>query len=288
MKRRTGTRNRQAPCARPMRMGTRTTSTQAAFTLSAAFLALVTACGSGPSPAPKPPAAGEADVLVRVRAISGTPSPQVRRALPRLSLYGDGRAITPSGRTGALQTATVHRLTDERVREVYRDAYATARTAVETPDAVDGGVLELTVAAADHTGTSRAEPETTRLPLPADESTDFLARTDPARWPDGAFADAPRRYEPTVLAVFAMPADKPGAESAAWPYDDPGSTGTPTPEGTCTVLSPDRTRAVQRLARAATQETLWRAGGHTYRLDFRPLLPDEADCGDLDGPGAAE
>ncbi|MER5178327.1 hypothetical protein ABT009_08130 [Streptomyces sp. NPDC002896] len=257
--------------------------------LAVTLLALGTSCADHQATSvPEPPAAGPADLLVGVREIPGTPSPQIMRALPRLSLYGDGRAITPSGREGALQTATVHRLTDERVRELYEDAYTTAHAAVESPDVVDGGVLALTVRGTKdgRTGASRTTPDTRELPLQADGIADFRSRTDPSGWPDEAFRSGPRPYAPTALAVFATPADEADAHSAAWPYDDPGRTGTPTREGRCTVLAAGQSRTAQRLARAATPDTVWRApGGRTYRLDFRPLLPDEKDCRDLGDPG---
>ncbi|MBT2507853.1 hypothetical protein J7I98_18585 [Streptomyces sp. ISL-98] len=286
MKEGTGVRNRKVPCARPIHMRTALT----APALLMALLAFGTSCAGPQSPAaPEPPSVGPAELLVGVREIPGTPSPQILRGLPRLSLYGDGRAITPSGRTGALQTATVRRLTGERVRDLYRDAYATARTAVESPEVVDGGVLALTVAEARRTGASRPEPDAAELPLQADEIAEFRARTDPAKWPDTAFESGPRPYTPASLAVFATPVEggDEDAEPVVWPYDDPGLTGMPTREGQCTALAPDASRAAQRLARAATPETLWRApGGRTYHLDFRPLLPDETGCGDLGHPGA--
>ncbi|MGW1028823.1 hypothetical protein ACWD4J_34960 [Streptomyces sp. NPDC002577] len=83
-----------------------------AAALAVTVLALGTSCtGHQATSVPGVPSAGPADRLIGVREIPGTPSPQILRTLPRLSLYGDGRAITPSGREGALQTATVHRLT---------------------------------------------------------------------------------------------------------------------------------------------------------------------------------
>ncbi|WP_274563979.1 hypothetical protein [Streptomyces spiramyceticus] len=246
--------------------------------------ALGTSCAGPQAPAaPEPPSVGSAELLVGVREIPGTPSPQILRALPRLSLYGDGRAITPSGRTGALQTATVRRLTGERVRDLYRGAYATARTPVESPEVVDGGVLALTVAEARRTGASRPEPEAAELPLQADEIAEFRARTDPAKWPDTAFESGPRPYTRASLAVFATPAEAGGAEPVVWPYDDPGLTGMPTREGQCTALAPD---CQPRRPAPGSRRHPGNAVAYPGRPHVPPRLPPAAagrdgDLGDL-------
>ncbi|MET9517343.1 hypothetical protein [Streptomyces sp. NPDC002994] len=282
MKKRTGVRNRKVPYARPTHMRTALTAPALLIT----FVVLGTSCAAPQAPAaPEPPSVGSTALLVGVRAIPGTPSPQTLRTLPRLSVYGDGRVVAPSGRRGALQTATIRRLSEARVRELYGDAYTTARSSAASPEVVDGGVLALTVAETRRTGTAR--PASVELPLQADEIGDFYERTDPEKWPDKAFEGGPHPYTPASLAVFATPAEDADAAPVAWPYDDPGRTGTPTREGQCTVLAADPGRAAQRLARAATATTVWRApGGRTYHLDFRPLLPHERGCADLGDPGA--
>jgi hypothetical protein len=112
----------------------------------------------------------------------------------------------------------------------------------------------------------------------------------------GIDADAvDRRYRPEAMAVFVRPgdaednADEAGSGSPAtgqeWPLGDLAGAGDPYgdshPLTRCLVVSGADLDTVLAAAEQATADTRWAAGGNAYALVFRPLLPDEHGCDDL-------
>jgi hypothetical protein len=236
--------------------------------------AALTACGStGEDDAAPARPTGRSDLAAAVRTIPGTPSPPVRAALPDLALYGDRSVIVPGRPAGSLLTATVRRVTDAKADALYADVHATAHTAPTEPDAVDGPSLALTVA-----------DRTYQLPMSNDELSDFRERVDPSRWPANVFLGPARPYRASRLAVFARPWPDASTATRPWPLGNP-STGTETPEGTCTILTGARLTRAERLATEAGPGVVWTYAGTRLQLTLRPLLPHERGCGDLEAAG---
>ncbi|MFI0237583.1 hypothetical protein [Streptomyces sp. NPDC016845] len=240
----------------------------------------LTACGSGgpgqDAGAPPRPT-GRGELAATVRTIPGTPSPAVRAALPDLALYGERDVIVPGRPAGSLLKATVRRVTDMKADTLYADMYATAHRSAPEPDVVDGSTLAVTVA---RSGAPGSRLHTYRLPLPDDELDAFRDRNDSSGWPADAFAGPNRPYRPARLAVFARPWPDASAATRPWPLGDP-TTGTETPEGTCTILTGTRLTRAERLATEAGPGVVWTYAGRRLQLTLRPLLPHERGCGDL-------
>ena len=71
----------------------------------------------------------------------------------------------------------------------------------------------------------------------------------------------------------APAADLPPTE-LAWP-------GPALAPGTCTVVAGVQAAEVRTSAASASVETRWTVGGQVLRLAFRPLLPHERTCEDV-------
>lgn len=263
-------------------------------------LLLVTGCASASSsPArpssPAPP--GDPGARVSGRPAPGLPGPEVPLVLrwshtggfagiggpgrlPDFSLYLDGRVVAPVSAAGGRQSAYEYRLTPAGMRRVV----AAARTAgldhprtVERPDIADAFTLDMTFVWSGTTyRTSIVHPEGS----PNDPAVRFWRTLDPRRWPRAEFALDARRYRARRIAVLAGPGRQGGSESVrTWPLR-PLDGGERVLTMRCTVYAgPDR-GTVERLAADAPGEP-WRSGDTTYRVTFRPLLPDERGCADL-------
>ena len=82
------------------------------------------------------------------------------------------------------------------------------------------------------------------------------------------------RYEPTAVAVFVSAAATPDGPTRPWPLSGLAATD-------CAVYDGPEAAAVLAAARSATEGDAWEAAGATYTVAFRPLLPDERACADL-------
>ncbi len=92
-------------------------------------------------------------------------------------------------------------------------------------------------------------------------------------------------YRPTTVAVVAEPwiqPDSPAPPEIRWP--GPALPGEPVPNGpmvNCVTVSGPAAADVLTAAANANRLTPWVSGADRWRIDFRPLLPDEHDCQDL-------
>ena len=84
-----------------------------------------------------------------------------------------------------------------------------------------------------------------------------------------------RRYESASLAVLVRPTDTTEGDVHAWPLGNLGGTD-------CVVLTGADAATAIAAARRASDGDTWTSAGASYDLDFRPLLPDEHGCADLD------
>lgn len=294
------------------------------FVALVAAALLVGACGSSASPSPTPsptpaaspsptpsPTPAPAALILRVSSEGGFISPAAGlAALPTVSVYGDGRVITP-GATDTIYPPPL--LPVAQVRQVGASGIAAIEAAVKAagldrPATSDPGVrgdTGTTIFAVTVGGTT----VTTRLaglgggpPGPGGPGGPGGAGSgDPARAAASRLLDrltdpnetwgAPARpltvLQPAGYRVFVAPgapaADPSVTEPAlAWPLAVPlASFGTP--------AVPDRGIAglrmgvvegadaakLGRVLAAATQQTAFMSGGLPYSLYARPLLPDE-------------
>ena len=231
-------------------------------------------------------------VLQVVRAGGFLPAGAAFRAVPGVSVYDDGRVVTqgpqieifpppalPSVQVGRLDADEVRRLVDagravvDAQEDYGQPPVADApTTAVVVPDGDRRGVaaaaaLEELSGAPDGAGLT-AEQRSARERL----------RTYVRQVQDAASAAPAQAYEPAGLAVLAEPYGEPGADvpssELAWP-------GPALTAGSCVVVPAAEAAEVQEAAAAASVETRWTAGGQVLRLAFRPLLPHEQTCEDV-------
>lgn len=259
------------------------------------------ACGQGVSSdddALGPAAAApEALVLQVVRAGGFLPAGAAFRSVPGVSVYGDGRVVSegpqielwpppalPSVQVGRLPSQEVSRLVDAGRAVVEADEDYGQPPVADAP----------TTAVVVHDGDRRAVAAAVALeelsgePAPP-EGGGLTAEQRAARErlsayvrqvQDAASAVASQPYEGEGLAVLAEPygdgvpaADLPPSE-LAWP-------GPALAPGTCTVVAGAQAAEVRGAAASASVETRWAVDGQVLRLAFRPLLPHERTCEDV-------
>jgi hypothetical protein len=271
-------------------------------------LALVAGCGRGErnGPAVPLPASFAADDLVlRVSFIGGftTPANLVTR-LPYISVYGDGRVLTEQIVPSMYPGPTLSRMdlrhigeTDiRRLLDLAVEAGAADGGRLDDPLVMDAATTRFTVL----TGGGLKHTDVYALSMGDDPHdgppVDREARTRlqdlqralgdlPATLGRGAVG-ASSPYQPTRLAAIAEP------------WQDPGNTGLPEPPeaawpgpalvgaslGTnlsCVIAADDQLGPVLSAAGRANTSTPWTYAGQRYTMWFRPLLPEESTCTDL-------
>lgn len=217
------------------------------------------------------PSIGSGDALVlRTMTSGGIAGLGAPGTMPEFSLYGDGRAII-----GGAHPMEYH-LTRQALRRLVADAQkaglATPRTA-DNPRVADAMYKVITFVTG---GRARTTKVIQGGGDPSDPAAGFLPRLVPADWPRSDQSAPPRAYQPARVAVLAgvLPGE---ATAPKWPLK-PLTSGTRVGARECTVLTGGDVAKAQRLATDAAQ---WRDHGTTYRVAFRPLLPDERDCAAL-------
>ena len=265
----------------------------------AAAAVILAACGSGSSRGSGPPRAptGADDLVLRVSLTGGFVHPAPSNAYPDATLYGDGRVITRGPSTAqypgpALANLVEFRLDEAGIRHVLRSA-------------ADAGVLDRhppdfgRVVAADVPSTvvtARLDGEQHRVSVfglgldpkyRTDLSDEQRANRERLRNLVDEVGDSSalhrfvqpgteRRYEPAAVAVFVSPAETTDGASHPWPLPDFAATD-------CAFYERADAATVLAAARSANDGDAWEAAGATYTVAFRPLLPDEHTCADLDG-----
>lgn len=230
---------------------------------------LLAACGAelaAPDVAP--------DTLVlRAQEVRSGPAPWEMGQLPDFSLYGGGRVVVAAEPAGALEQAREFQLTIQEFERLVADAGAAgldeSRTYEDT-DTTDASLLVVSLRTNDGV-------RTTRIAAPEESgglAVEYVERLPEA--PQGA-----HEFRPTALAVLATSGVGEGLAAEPWPLH-PLAEGVRTSEGRCTVVTGDELTTAARLAANARQETLWSSGDTLYAVSFRPLLPDEHTCEDID------
>ena len=222
-------------------------------------------------------------------------------SMPEFSLYGDGRvivsgpvdAIYPGPALPNLQTTVV---SEDVIVEILSAAQEAGllRTGVDygQPGIADGPTTTFVINVGGTSfrsdiyalgmdsgdGNLTAEQQQARA-IVQDLRSNLVDLTgfvsEPPSW-------AP--YEYSALAVFSRAVDPtagPGGTDVMpnvldWPLADLSTAGSEVMEGVRKiVVSGEDLDTLRPLLSQATQISLWRSGGSSYNLSFRPLLPDE-------------
>ncbi|MEJ3746819.1 hypothetical protein WEI85_26480 [Actinomycetes bacterium KLBMP 9797] len=230
-------------------------------------------------PVPEPPTDPHVLVL-RLREWRSLTPPEELAALPAFALYGGGRVIVSAPAAGALHQGREFTLSPARYRRVHLAAHRAglARSArLRTPAVMtDGWSLIVTLWSGDR-------HHTTEVGSPGSWDTGRRQRVASFRKYVMALAGRSTVYQPERLAVLPTFSGS-GAESPRrWRWANPRY-GADTWFGACTVISRPTMDAVMSEARLASPATPWHDGGEPLHLVFRPMLPHERDCDDLDQP----
>ncbi|MEU7870713.1 hypothetical protein [Dactylosporangium sp. NPDC049140] len=253
-----------------------------------AIVVLLAGCGA--EVAGEPPASYAPDELVlQVRTSGGlVPVETLVTAVPEISVYGDGRVITPGAASHrypapAVPNLEVRRTTPENVRKLAKRALEAGvgnGADLGTPQVMDAGATMITVRAEGGLLTSDAPA------LGVDDGLSMSQRqarrrlSDLVRYLRELPLGASVAYEPRLVAAVGrewverqgeVPAvDFPGA---SLPGGLVGGLGVP-----CLVTEAGPVLAAGRSADARTP---WLSGGRRWAVSFRVLLPHELSCEDL-------
>ena len=269
---------------------------------------LASACGrggNGPRDGGIDHPTGSDELVLRVEIVGGfVPVDYTLRALPGMSLYGDGRLVVEGPVIEiypgpALPNLQVTRLSEEGVEAILGAARAAGLTdgdaTYDYPCVEDAGTTRFTVVADGRTSVVSAyalgfedgggcggDVDTgARAAL-----ADFQAKLGGLRgWlPDGSIGRE-ETYVPTEMRVYVQSyrgepeLPQPPIE---WPLepglDAFGEAVEVLPEARCGLVSGEDLSSVLADAAGANQLTPWTTGTREFALVFRPLLPDEHGC----------
>ena len=297
------TARRREPLRRKLRHTAMTSSWRVLALLP---LLAVAACGQGASgqraaadddALGAAPAAPDALVLQVVRVGGFLPPGAAFRSVPSVSVYGDGRVVSegaqievwpapalPSVQVGRLDPDEVGRLLDTGREVVEADEdYGQPPVADAPTTAVvvqDGGARSVAAAVALEELSGEPAPPASGG-LTAEQRAARERRSAYVRQVQDAVSAVPAEaYDGEGLAVLAEPYGD-AAPAAELPPTELAWPGPALSPGTCTVVAGEEATQVRSAAASASVETRWTAGGEVLRLAFRPLLPHERTCEDV-------
>ncbi|MBX6752013.1 MAG: hypothetical protein IRY85_20525 [Micromonosporaceae bacterium] len=242
------------------------------------------------------------EVVLRIEYVGGFVAAQtLATRLPVVTIYGDGRVITEGPVIAIYPGPALPNILERRIGAADMNRLVTM--AVEagvgadidygTPSVTDlpetkftvsttDGVLTSTVYALDIDEGLTAAQITARQKLR--DLKDALTDLPGTLGADAAGEERP--YEPVALAAVTSPfvGSEEGLDQpeAAWP--GPALPGEPLgslPDLRCLTVTGDDLAAVLEAAAGATTLTPWVWEGERWFVSFRPLLPDESTCADL-------
>jgi hypothetical protein len=200
-------------------------------------------------------------LALQAKQLVGMPSPRPAE-LPEFSLYGGGTVIRPGPAAGALQTAEVVHIGQDRAVDFYEDAHDAGLDRdqdIGNNSVVDGYAQVFVLNSGGHRYVTRAVN-------PEGELADFheTLHVDGTSTP----------YRPTKIAAVAWAPDS-SQDAHPWPFAPPEEQIAP---GSCVVLDAAQ---VSRFARDVPKGTRFRIGATSFVVVFRPMLPGESGCGDV-------
>ena len=239
--------------------------------------------------------------MLRVEYTGGLVSPSVTVGrLPLVSVYADGRVISEGPMIAihpapALPNLQEHRIDAPAVQDLVDRALAAGvgdRSDLGSPPIADAPSTRVTLVTASHTYVREAYA-LTGTPDDTDGLTaeQHAARKELSGLVDvltGTTADGDTTgYVPSSVAALVRPWTDPQdglvQPDAAWP--GPALPGEPAGglfDLTCVTATGDQAQALLTAAGSANAETPWvTADGNRWTVTFRPLLPDESSCADL-------
>jgi hypothetical protein len=250
---------------------------------------------------------GVDDLVLRMAVGGGfVPVEYNLKAVPAVSIYGDGRMIVEGPVIEiypgpAMPNLQVSRLTEEALQAILVEAEKAGLlgedASYDYPCVTDLPTTTFTVVAEGTTHTVSAyalgfEEGTTGTCDGAEGDAEaraalvaFSQKLGDLSWlPEGSVSAA-EPYTPTEMRVYVRPyqADPQLAQtSTPWPIDPPlAEFGEPDPnlgDTRCGVVSGSDLETLLPDAQAANELTPWTSEGSEYGLIFRPLLPDEHTC----------
>ena len=263
---------------------------------------------------------GPTDLILQMNVEGGLVPPQsLLLEMPLFSLFGDGLVVTQGPTTlqfpgPALPNLLASRLSPEGIQAVLAEARSAGLLGedifLRTDMVADAGTTTFTTTANGETTVVSAYALGPEVPPGVTGSVadmyrklaEFQAKLNTLQdWlPDGGIAEEENPYEITRLQIVAMPVDslqiplEPTGDPVPWPLDTPlGELGLPLAEtdaqlGTlpefgearCAVFEGDAAATLVDALNAANSQTEWESEGATYALFPRPLLPNEAGCGE--------
>lgn len=258
--------------------------------------------GGGPIEHPR----GASELVLRVDTSGGLIPLELRLSeLPQFSLYGDGRLTTEGPQIEiypqpALPNLQQRSVSEEGVQAILRAADEAGLlgadhqyTSAEIFDATGttftvyagGEKHETFVYALGYPGTETGGAEGRARRMLSDFANSLA---DPAAWLPAGSAGPEKEYSPEALRVFVMgrpePPTDPNLEQPAmeWPLEDPlarfGAPFEDYPDTRCGTVEGGSLDELRPRVQTANQLTPWRSDGETFKLVFRPLLPDEESC----------
>ena len=250
-----------------------------------------------------------ADELIFRVAIGGgfVPVEYNLRAVPSISIYGDGRMIVEGPVIEiypgpALPNLQVRHLTEDAIQAILVEARAAgllgADASYDYPCVTDLPTTTFTTVAEGQTHTVSAYAlgfDDSGMGGGACEGTDTEARAKLSAFqeqlgdlgsfvPEGSVGPE-EGFEASEMRVFVLAyRGDPSLpqEGQEWPLPEPlVAFGEPDPNLSdirCGVVAAEDLSTLMPLAQQANQLTPWTSGGEEYQLLFRPLLPDEHTC----------
>lgn len=249
---------------------------------------------------------GANDLVIRIAQGGGfVPVEYNLRALPGISIYGDGRMIVEGPQIEiypgpALPNLQVRRVTEEAIQAILEEARKAGLlgpdASYDYPCVADAATTTLTVVAEGRTHTVSAYAldfndlqGTAACPGVDDEARaklfDFQVKLGGLdSWlPEGSIGRE-QPFEPSEMRVYVL-AYRGDPELQQLPIDWPLTPELdtfgeldPNLDIRCGVVAGEDLETLMRDARSANELTPWTSDGSEFALIFRPLLPDEHTC----------
>jgi hypothetical protein len=239
---------------------------------------------STPPPAP-------ADVVLQVRHAGGL-SPAVTVRPPAITLYGDGRLVTPRSASGPapamtrLQVRTLAAGAVTRILAMAREAgLAREPTAIDPP--VPDGVATIILVRSggevvrnEFYGLSPRPGEPAARARQRASARSLLARlSDVESLVGRANVSGPVPLVPPRVALSArgMVAGEAATDVRPWPREAGELSALPTPPR-CRVVAGRQAEVLTVVLTSVPGGVVWEQSGRRWRVFARPVLPDEVSC----------